>query len=241
MKLNKIYQYNKFLKDKKEWLRQGGEITEIYKILKDYKDPAGKIDTHYFHQDLLVANYISERNPKRHIDIGSRLDGFVAHVAAFRTIEVFDIRPMRKNLHKNIIFKQMDINDINMHEKADSVSCLHAIEHFGLGRYGDNIDINGHKKGLDNLISIVSDGGILYVSFPIGNFDQVVFNAHRIFQPKSILGYNCVSKNLKLINFDYIDDDGIVHSNVNIHIHQIDTIYGCGIYTFQKKKNNIQY
>jgi hypothetical protein len=27
---------------------------------------------------------------------------------------------------------------------CDSISSLHAIEHFGLGRYGDTIDVNGH-------------------------------------------------------------------------------------------------
>jgi len=28
------------------------------------------------------------------VDIGSRVDGFVAHVASFREIEVFDVRPI---------------------------------------------------------------------------------------------------------------------------------------------------
>ena len=41
-------------------------------------------------------------NLKRHVDIGSRLDGFVAHVASFREIEVLDIRPLKVNKHKNI-------------------------------------------------------------------------------------------------------------------------------------------
>ena len=32
--------------------------------------------------------------PEKHVDVGSRVDGFVAHVASFREIEVFDVRPI---------------------------------------------------------------------------------------------------------------------------------------------------
>ena len=77
-------------------------------ILFDYSDNAGNYKGHYFHQDLLVANFIYEQNPKRHIDIGSRVDGFVAHVASFRKIEVIDVRSLTKSKHKNIQFRQMD-------------------------------------------------------------------------------------------------------------------------------------
>ena len=63
---------------------------------------------HYFHQDLLVARKIFERKPRRHADIGSRIDGFVAHVAVFREIEVFDIRPSI-TISKNIVFTQLDL------------------------------------------------------------------------------------------------------------------------------------
>ena len=52
--------------------------------------------------------------------------------------------------------------------EVDSISCLHAIEHFGLGRYNGHIDINRHKKGIDNLLSILMQGGRLYISTMIG-------------------------------------------------------------------------
>ena len=70
----------KFYKDKKQWLEQGGKITREFRILSDYADSAGIVKGHYFHQDLLVARLIHDHNPKRHIDIASRIDGFVAHV-----------------------------------------------------------------------------------------------------------------------------------------------------------------
>ena len=127
-------------------------ITEKYPIKDEYYTKAGVHSGQYFHQDLLVASYIFNKNPKRHIDIGSRIDGFVAHVASFRKIEVFDIRNTTQSVHKNMIFHQVDMMVNSSAEITDSLSCLHAIEHFGLGRYGDTVDITGHIKGIDNLI-----------------------------------------------------------------------------------------
>src|ERR1700689_4816288 len=80
----------------------GGTITHGYPILTDYDAEAGSARGHYFHQDLLVASFIHDRNPARHIDIGSRIDGFVAHVASFRNIEVMDIRALHNIGHRNI-------------------------------------------------------------------------------------------------------------------------------------------
>ena len=76
----------KFIIDRKKWLEKGGKI-DTYSILKDYKDNAGTLNGEYFHQDLLVANLIFNHNPKRHIDIGSRIDGFVAHVASLEKLK----------------------------------------------------------------------------------------------------------------------------------------------------------
>ena len=131
--------YPIYKKQRKEWISKGGKITRNFMILRDYADNAGIAKGHYFHQDLLVANLISKNNPRRHLDVGSRVDGFVAHVATYREIEVVDIRPLPKSEHTNIKFVQADlINPINL-GKTDSLSCLHAIEHFGLGRYTERV------------------------------------------------------------------------------------------------------
>jgi hypothetical protein len=226
--------YPLYKKQKKEWLKSGGKITHTYMLLSDYSDKAGSAKGHYFHQDLLVANFIFENNPPRHIDVGSRIDGFVAHVASFRKIEVIDIRPLAKSEHANIEFRQGDLmnpTDVGM---TESLSCLHAIEHFGLGRYGDPIDVNGHKKGIDNLIKLVKKGGRFYISFPIGQDDEVHFNAHRVFHPKSILSIPSVSKNMRLVRFDFIDDNGDLHLDASTDDAVGKTRFGCGIYTFEK-------
>jgi len=229
--LKYLYQYKK---DKREWLRQGGKISHSYMILSDYSDSAGTAKGHYFHQDLLVAQLIHNHNPQRHVDVGSRVDGFVAHVASYREIEVVDVRPLAQSVHSNIAFRQGDLMNPQDLGLTDSLSCLHAIEHFGLGRYTDPIDPNGHTRGIDNLINLVSPGGRLYLSFPIGERDEVHFNAHRVFHPTTILRHPGVERNMRLLRFDYVNDNGDL--NLRADVNSVGNMkFGCGIYTFEKQ------
>ncbi len=213
--------------------KMGGVVSHTCMLLNDYKDKAGIMNGHYFHQDLLVAKYIYENKPHNHIDIGSRIDGFVAHVATFRPIKIMDIRDLEKSEHQNIEFIKKDLmNNENIDEKiTDSISCLHAIEHFGLGRYGDKIDPDGHKKGFNNIIKMLKKNGKLYISFPIGKRNEVHFNGHRVFNPKDIFNWYD-KKDLFLEKFDMVDDDGKIHKNIDIDKHQFNLTLGCGIYTF---------
>ena len=66
----------------------------IFPCLHDKDMQAGSVQDEYFLQDLYIAQKIFKANPNKHIDVGSRVDGFVAHIASFREIEVFDIRVM---------------------------------------------------------------------------------------------------------------------------------------------------
>jgi len=224
--------YLKFRKDKAEWKKKGGKITHNYMILSDYADNAGTAKGHYFHQDLLVAKLINEHAPKRHIDVASRIDGFVAHVASYREVEVIDVRPLEKSVHENIKFRQADLMNPQDLGKTDSLSCLHAIEHFGLGRYNDSISVDGHNKGITNLVDLVDQGGRMYISFPIGKTDEVHFNAHRVFHPATILKHPSIEKSMRLIRFDFVDDNGDLHLSTSIE--NVNTSFGCGIYTFEK-------
>jgi len=198
----------------------------------DYKKQAGTASGHYFHQDLLVATFVNRAKPDRHIDVGSSIEGFVAHVASFRDIEVIDIRPLQNIGHSQIKFMQGNLMELDpsLIGICDSMSCLHALEHFGLGRYGDPIDPTGHRKGFDNLNKMLRRGGTLYISFPIGK-SGVHFNAHRVFDPIEILEW---SKGIfELVRFDYVDDAGSVHCNASLSLPPVLT-YGCGIYTLKK-------
>ena len=233
--LKKIKQRLKYRADKKAFIEAGGTVKLDHPIYDDFYKQAGNANGHYFHQDLLVAGFINKSKPVRHLDIGSSIEGFVSHVASFRSIEIIDIRPLNIPAHPQITFTQGNLMslDSSLIEICDSLSCLHALEHFGLGRYGDPIDPVGHIKGFNNLHKMLKPGGTLYISFPIGD-KGVHFNAHRVFDPKEILEWS--TNKFTLARFDFVNDAGDLHTNISID--QIPrSIYGCGIYTLKKFPN----
>jgi len=205
--------------------------------LSDRFDSSGTACGHYFHQDLFVAQRIFECQPQKHVDIGSRIDGFVAHVASFREIEVFDIRP-NKVFINNIRFIQSDLMmpiAPEWNSYSDSVSCLHAIEHFGLGRYGDPLDHDGFTKGMENIYKICKPGGKIYLSLPIGP-QRVEFNAHRVFSTRLL--WELFEKRYEIISFSFVDDRGCFHPLVASDPNSIENNFGCdfGLGIFELRK-----
>lgn len=199
---------------------------------QDRWDAGGTASGHYFHQDLLVARRIYERQPERHVDVGSRIDGFVAHVAVFREIEVFDIRPVEADV-PNIRFVRQDIMDASTvpADHCDSLSCLHALEHFGLGRYGDPIDAAGHEKGFASLTKMLRAGGMLYLSVPVGR-ERVEFNGQRVFSIERV--EQMYQAAFSLAAFSYVDDAGKLHEDADT-ADAASLEYGCGIFELKKK------
>lgn len=128
---------------------------KLYPCIDDYHAESGTASGHYFHQDLLVAQRVFAAKPQRHVDVAFRVEGLVAHLAVFRRVEVFDIRPLTTSA-TNIVFRRCDVMgkiEQQYTEYCDSLSCLHALEHFGLGRYGDCVDPDGHLKGTRQSLS----------------------------------------------------------------------------------------
>ena len=120
-------EYSRVKSDLKKFISMGGTVTDVQLITDDLKDNAGQASGHYFHQDLLVAQFINERNPRRHLDFGGRIDGFIAHVASYREIEVCDVRPLKSAI-KNVLFLRQDLTEVNENYVTDSLSCLHSLE-----------------------------------------------------------------------------------------------------------------
>jgi hypothetical protein len=208
-----------------------------YPCLLDRRAQAGEASGHYFHQDLTVAQRIFESKTSNHLDVGSRIDGFVAHVASFMKIDVLDIRPM-KTTAKNITFHQWDLmsNELGEIQTYDSVSCLHALEHFGLGRYGDSINPDGWIEGLEALTAITRPGGTLYLSVPIGP-ERIEFDAHRVFSLSRLRSK--LDSDFVFLDFIYVDDFGN-HHEPELSAFFEDTTnfgcsYGCGIFVLRRK------
>ncbi len=252
--LRKLKNWLDFQKDKKNFVKLLASdhaqnklpwrLGDDYPIMNEKKATNGNAGGHYFHQDLLVAQQIFLKKPKRHLDVASRMEGFVTHVASYRKIEVMDIRPQTRPI-PNVIFIKRDLMlpiKPQEKEKFDSISCLHALEHFGLGRYGDDIDPWGHKKGMANMVALLKKKGILYFSTPFGE-RRIMYNAHRVFDMNYLLTW-FAEVNLKVIEFSYIDDHDNLHINQPLKKTLIDKNYGvknygCAIFQLQKAASSI--
>jgi hypothetical protein len=228
----------RFLSDRRQFFRSVNEHEwpiRSYPILSEWNSESANLGE-YFWQDLFVAKQIISENPARHVDVGSRVDGFIAHLACIRPVEVFDIRPLTARID-NVSFNQWDATnpDPKLTGVADCVSCLHTLEHIGLGRYGDPIDPDGWKKGLSSLARLVMPGGGLWLSVPIG-IQHVEFNAHRVFAPKTI---NDEAKlhHLKLSEFHFLEGECLNQSlSIDNDFERLASVnYALGIFYFKKE------
>jgi hypothetical protein len=191
----------------------------------------GAVDEHYFHQDLWAARRILARRPARHVDIGSRVDGFVGHCLAFMDIEVIDIRPMAIE-SAGLKFTQDDAVLLSTFADGSlpSLSSLHAAEHFGLGRYGDRIDPDAHLVFMKSLQRVLAEGGRLYFSVPVSDRERVEFNAHRVFRPETVLA---AFDRLRLTAFAMIKDDQRLYDPARPS-DVAGQRYACGLFEFTK-------
>lgn len=206
-------------------------LRDIFPILTDMRDTAGIAGGHYFHQDLWAAKKIFRLRPERHVDIGSRVDGFVAHLLVFMAVTVVDIRPLRSNI-EGLAFLQDDATGLATiaSNSIESLSSLHVAEHFGLGRYSDPIDPSACFKFMDSLQRVLSPGGRLYLSVPVGH-ERVEFNAHRVFAPKTVLD---TLARLRLVSFSFVGDDGNLYEDVD-PIQMPESNLACGLFEFTKE------
>lgn len=68
-------------------------------------------------------------------------------------------------------------------ELFDAVVSFSSLEHSGLGRYGDALNLWGDILEVVRTWRVTRDGGALVVGVPYGN-DEVKFNAGRWYGPK---------------------------------------------------------
>ena len=206
------------------------QFQNLNPCLGDRHSDAGIGDRQYFYQDLWAARKIQQRRPERHVDVGSRIDGFIAHLLTFMPVEVVDVRPLG-DVVDGLKFVQDDATEMRgfAPDSLVSLSCLHAAEHFGLGRYGDPVSTDAPFRLMQSLQRVLKPGGNLYFSVPVGH-ERVEFNAHRVFAPQTVVdGF----PGLALQSFSYVDDRGAFHENALISgASQLSL--GCGLFEFSK-------
>ena len=211
----------------------------------DDRRGGASIDAQYAHADLWAARGILDpgrEDPygrwvpsiEHHIDVGSRLDGLVTHLLASATMYVthVDIRPPAFKW-PGLRYRADDARYLASFGDAisHSVSCVHAAEHVGLGRYGDKIDADGMAKCMRSLARILAPGGALFFACPVGR-QRVVFNAHRVASPSWVASI-FESAGLALDRFAAVDDAGAWHDPANPADYE-RAEYACGCWVWRK-------
>lgn len=207
------------------------KINDFYPQLKDRTIKTG-FDRHYVYHTAWAARVVSEIKPIKHVDISSSLF-FSGIVSAFIPVDFYDYRPAELNL-SNLSSKQGNLMSLPFEDSSiQSISCMHTIEHIGLGRYGDEIDSNGDIKAVNELKRVVAINGNLLIVLPIGNKSIIEFNAHRIYTYDQVIE---MFSGLKLKEFSLIpeyENSGGIKRNASIELIKNEK-YACGCFWFVK-------
>lgn len=214
--------YNKLSKNKLK-------LKDIYPNFAD-KTKTTNFDRHYVYHTAWAARVVREINPELHIDISSSLY-FCSIVSAFTRVHFYDYRPANINL-SGLQCSSADLNNLPFEDNSiASLSCMHTVEHIGLGRYGDPIDPDGDKKAIKELKRVVKPDGHLIFVTPVGK-PKIMFNAHRIYSFEKIIDYfnGFVLKEFALVP-DKKELGFINPANPELLKEQE---YGCGCFWFTK-------
>ena len=185
-------------------------------------------DHHYTYHPAWAARILAKTNPTYHVDISSILS-FSTIVSAFVPIKFYDYRPADVKLN-NLESGFADLKQLAFPDNSiASLSCMHTIEHIGLGRYGDEIDPRGDIKSINELKRVLQPGGNLLFVTPVGR-SRIEFNAHRIYSYEQVVEY---FSPLTLKEFSLIPDTGGIILNADPALVKMQH-YGCGCFWFKK-------
>lgn len=203
--------------------------SDRYPCLNDATESTG-FDRHYIFHTAWAARILAQTKPSLHIDISSSLY-FVSLVSAFIPMKFYDYRPADLQL-SNLESEHADLTSLPFsNESIKSLSCMHVIEHIGLGRYGDPVDPEGDLKAIAEIKRVLALGGNLLFVVPIG-MPKIMFNAHRIYAYEQIMNY---FKGFELENFALIPDNPKYGGLINATKKMCDAqSYGCGCFWFRK-------
>ena len=208
-------------------------LRNAYPQIRDKTITTG-YDRHYVYHTAWAIRKVKEINPKRHTDISSSLY-FCTHISAFYPTDFYDYRPAILNL-SGLTSNKADLMALPFKDNSiESISCMHTIEHIGLGRYGDPIDPYADIKAIHELIRVTAHGGSFLLVVPIGK-PLIEYNAHRIYSYQQIMdimaGSNLTLREFSLIP-EYEKDGGLmVHATKEMADKEH---YACGCFWFIKK------
>jgi SAM-dependent methyltransferase len=202
-----------------------------YPCLGDQTEGTG-FDRHYVYHTAWAARVLARLKPSVHVDVSSSLY-FCGMLSAFIPVKFYDYRPADLRL-SNLTSEAADLLALPFaDESVEAISCMHVVEHVGLGRYGDPLDPEGDLKAMRELKRVLAPGGTLLFVVPTGK-PRIMFNAHRIYSFGQIKEYFA---ELELREFALIPDspqDGGLIFDAPSEVADAQS-YGCGCFWFVKK------
>jgi len=189
-------------------------------------------DQHYVYHTAWAARVLAKTRPLVHVDIGSYLY-FATVVSAFVPVRFYDYRPARVEL-QGLETGFADLLGLPFGDgSVASLSCMHVVEHIGLGRYGDPLDPDGDLKAMGELTRVLAPGGNLLFVVPVGE-PRVMFNAHRIYAYEQVIN---AFPRLALEAFALIPElgpDNLVFGASPERVAR--ERYGCGCFLFKRER-----
>jgi SAM-dependent methyltransferase len=206
-------------------------LKDVYPCVKDKTVKTG-FDRHYVYHTSWAARKVAEIKPVFHTDISSSLF-FSGIVSAFVPVKFYDYRPAELSL-SGLESKEGNLMNLPFADASvSSLSCMHTVEHIGLGRYGDPIDSEGDLKAIAELKRVVAKDGSLLFVVPMGKKAKIEFNAHRIYTYDQVMEY---FEGLQLKEFAMIPEKS---GDMVYGVHAVSALqkedYACGCFWFVKK------
>jgi len=219
---------------KEEFVAQYGIDLERVKAAKRYPllatmrmDIGSHPENYINFEQLFAAEMLKEQGPESVLDIGSNRY-FVLGLLASYDVTSVDVR-VRKASPSNETVIICDAKKLNIPDNHfDTVVSLCAIEHFGLGRYGDEIDLDGPDKAVREMVRVLKPGGRLIFSTHIHRNETFIrFNADWIFSRAHIESW---LEDCTLVQERFYRDPPngwVSYKGVNTELARWDVYCGC--------------
>lgn len=155
-----------------------------------YSKPAYDVGDHPTDAREFQANFATEQiarlRPSNILDIGSPREWILGILCSIPVTTV-DVRERKHTAtHENEI--TCDAKNLTLPDNTfDMVTSLCSLEHFGLGRYGDEFDPDGDRKAIEEISRVLKSRGHLVFTTTITNaHPYIAFNAYRVYNYEMI-------------------------------------------------------
>lgn len=203
-------------------------------LFKNEATAQTNFDRHYVYHPAWAARIVVQSKPAFHTDISSTLH-FCSMLSAMVPVKFYDYRPAALLL-SDLTCAAADLTALPFEDASlSSLSCMHTVEHIGLGRYGDPLDYDGDLKAMKELSRVLAKEGNLLFVVPVGNTSAIHFNGHRVYHPDAIKqvfeSEGLVLKEFVLIPEDAADGGLVENPDERLMAKQS---YACGCFWYTK-------